>query len=780
MPLSDSARIAAQTPRIIALWRALNPLRSCVSFMNTGAHPDDEISGMLAALSWRDGIDLSYACSTRGEGGQNDIGTEAGAELGALRTAEMEAAAQVLPLRLYWLSDSADDPVHDFGLSKSGVETLAKWGRARTLARFVHILRTERPDIICPTFLDVPGQHGHHRAMTEAAHLVIDLAADPEFSGCDLPVWQVKKLYLPAWSGAGQAYDDALPPQPATLVIPGQGCDPVTGWTWEQIGQRSRVFHATQAMGRWVPADTFRDWPLHLADTRVAGPDVGLTAGLPASLAELAGYAGAPGLDVTLARAQQAMDEARAAFPDGAAILPHAVRALTLIRMARETCPPSAEAEVLHRLSRKEIQLSHLIRIAAGVTVIGRTADDWLRPDETTAVTLETHVGRADSVTVDLLLPHGWRADESGLTPGTDAAPFDAYRDTFLPDTPPAPALAVTLRILGVDSTTRIALETPPVLQPARSATMTPAAEVFNIAAPRPLSVTLGDIHPPQAIAALILPEDWQTIRTESGFALTPPADVAPGLHQIDLTLDEQPALAARRILHHHIAPTLHLAPARLALRVVDVAVPKARIAVFSGGNDRVAHWLTAIGCDVQQPDTTLSDEELRGFDTVVIGIFALKFRNGLAALMPRLRDWVERGGNLLTLYHRPWDNWSAAGLDIEIGQPSLRWRVTDENSAVTQLSDHPLLTTPNAIGPLDWQRWHKERGLYFAKGWGDAYRPLLEMGDPDEAPHRGALLTADIGKGRHTHTSLILHHQLEHLTPGAFRLMANLVTPRG
>ena len=56
---------------------------------------------------------------------------------------------------------------------------------------------------------------------------------------------------------------------------------------------------------------------------------------------------------------------------------------------------------------------------------------------------------------------------------------------------------------------------------------------------------------------------------------------------------------------------------------------------------------------------------------------------------------------------------------------------------------------------------------------------PLLEMSDPDEEPHRGALLVADIGMGQHTHTSLILHHQLDNLVPGAFRLMANLVAGR-
>jgi hypothetical protein len=180
--------------------------------------------------------------------------------------------------------------------------------------------------------------------------------------------------------------------------------------------------------------------------------------------------------------------------------------------------------------------------------------------------------------------------------------------------------------------------------------------------------------------------------------------------------------------------------------------------------------------------DDLQSDAQLAKFDSIVIGIFAMKFRDGLAEQMPRLHRWVAEGGTLLTLYHRPWDNWdkdATAPEMLEIGQPSLRWRVTDENAKVTHLQDHPVLSHPNQITVADWDGWHKERGLYFAKSWGAAYTPLLEMSDPDEAPHRGALLTADIGTGRHTHCALILHHQMESLVPGAFRLMANLLAKR-
>jgi len=173
---------------------------------------------------------------------------------------------------------------------------------------------------------------------------------------------------------------------------------------------------------------------------------------------------------------------------------------------------------------------------------------------------------------------------------------------------------------------------------------------------------------------------------------------------------------------------------------------------------------------------------DLSGFTTIVVGIFTFGLRPDLAATTERLHEWVEAGGHLVTLYHRPSDGWSPVKTPprrIVIGSPSLRWRVTDPASPVEILApDHPLLTGPNRITAEDFAGWDKERGLYFASSWDDAYEPLLAMHDAGEAPLKGALISARIGKGRHTHTSLVLHHQLGKLVPGAFRLMANLVQP--
>ena len=771
-------------PRIMALWWALRPLKSVIRFMQTGAHPDDEISGMLAALAFRDGINLSYACSTRGEGGQNDIGTEAGPALGALRTREMERACNVLRMRMYWHGNAPDDPITDFGFSKSGVETLEKWGAAHTLSRFVDIVRADRPDIICPTFLDVPGQHGHHRAMTASAHAVMTAAADPAFPS-DHPPWQVKKLYLPAWSGAGQSYDDDEPPPEPTMVIDGSGFDPISGWTWEQIGQQSRTFHRTQGMGRWLGPGERRDWPLHLVESHVPGPDTALTAGLAATLGDLADLPMAAGIAPDLRAAQAAIDDALAAFPHFTKVANAAFAANDALGRARAQCPAAAAGELDHRLAAKMDQLSHIVRTALGVSADIRAENLFPRPGEDVALTCDIGQGDADHVTVDLDLPDGWGKANGKLTIGAHAAPADPYRAAYDPAVPDAPAAKLAISSGPNTVIARVAMEDQPMVLPPRTARISPDAAVINTT--RNMRTICGQIdqtHPANAAISVTAPADWRADVDNTALTVTVPHQPKAGQYTLECRLDGELARTVAQIQHPHTAATMITRPATVRVLVVDAAVPDVRVGYIGAGNDRVNHWLAALGADVTDlSDAELSDEAHLGrFDTIVIGIFAMRFRAALAPVIPALHRWTKAGGTLVTLYHRPWDNWHPDRTPprrLEIGQPSLRWRVTDENAVVRHLAPHPLLSSPNLIGPADWNNWVKERGLYFAKSWDPAYVPLIEIADPDEAPHQGALLAADIGKGRHVHTSLILHHQMENLVPGAFRLMANLIARR-
>lgn len=775
MPRSDAARIHAQrtAPEALLLWRALQPLPGLVRFMNTGAHPDDETSGMLAALTYRDGMSISYACSTRGEGGQNDIGREAGTILGSLRTAEMARACDVLGLTMHWLSESPEDAITDFGFSKSGVETLGKWGHTRTLRRLAEIIRADRPDIICPTFLDIPGQHGHHRAMTQAAHEVMAAAADPDFDAGGAP-WQVAKLYLPGWSGAGTAYDDDLPPPPETVRIAGHGREALSGWTWAEIGQHSRVFHATQGMGRWVGAAEGPGWPLHLAISMV-GKDTGaITDNLPASFAALA-----PALPAC-ADLDAALADTVTAFPDRAAVLAGAGRALAALRAAQAACLPDLADALLHRLARKEAEVTRVIRLAAGIRAEARFAHDAAHPGGTIGASLTLHAPDGPvAAQIGWALPPGWHATEDALHLPADAAHSDSYPVLHQPDGPAGPAnIVLTMTLAGQKITAHLPPEQPLLVLPARRAEIAPDAVFVNARAPRAVALRLS------AGAEVALPEGWALVADEGGAALVPPDAPVPGLNCLPVTVAGTPAQVTTRIDHPHTGRLLHGAPAVLRLRVADVALAPARVGYIGGGNDRADHWLRAMGADVTVLDEpALTTSTLTGIDTLVIGIFAMKTRLKLPMFMQNVKSWVTSGGTLLTLYHRPWDNWNPETIPparLEVGQPSLRWRVTDERAKVTHLApDHPVLTGPNPIGPDDWAGWVKERGLYFAKSWDAAYTPLLEMADPDEAPHRGALLSAEIGAGRHTHCALIVHLQMEALVPGGFRLMANMIAPR-
>ena len=774
-------------PRTMELWWAMRPLRSVIRFMNSGAHPDDETTSMLATLAIRDGFNLSFACSTRGEGGQNDIGTEKGSDLGALRTAEMEQACDVLGMKLYWLSETARDSITDFGFSKSGKETLGKWGAPRTLARFVEIVRTERPDILCPTFLDVPGQHGHHRAMTQTAHLVMAAAADKRFPS-NLEPWQVSKLYLPAWSGAGRSYDDLEDPPDTTLAIDGSGRDPASGWNWHRIAQQSRCFHRSQGMGRWMATHDDTDWPLHLAECHVPGPDTSLASGIPASLADLTMIDGSGPIVDSLLAAQNHINMSISAWPDYDRVARFAARAHDRIRAALSDCPPDLRRQVIHRLRAKEMQLGHVRRLALGIDAVEQFGNIWLNTGGSTAVDINLVMGEADHASAMIEPAEGCSCRSGQLEVGEDAPPQDSYRDQYDPARPPRPRMRVTFDSHGTGGTCILPLHAPPVILPRYSVDRMTETAILNTTSGDGnyrLNLDYARQQPEIAKPGIRVPEGWIATRAPGGFAITPPVGVAEGLYPVSLMMDGRVVSLVRRISYPHIKPVINCRPAIMQVRVLSAKIPDVRIGYAGSGHDRVGHMLTSLGADV----TELSDAnlgtmaDLKMFDTIVLGIFSIRMRPAVAAAMPLLHDWLRAGGTLVTLYHRPWDNWDpdvTPPARLEIGQPSLRWRVTDEAAQVQHLEpDHPILNHPNLIRSSDWTGWKKERGLYFASSWDSSYLPLLAMADPGEDNLTGSLLVADIGHGRHVHTSLSLHHQLEMLVPGACRLMANMIASR-
>ncbi|HZG14709.1 MAG TPA: PIG-L family deacetylase, partial [Candidatus Bathyarchaeia archaeon] len=227
---------------VVDLWKAIKPLTTIASAMNTGAHPDDEHSAMLAYLALGKGVDTSSIIANRGEGGQNEIGSELGNALGIIRTRELQEASKVTNVTLGILSEEINDPVYDFGFSKSPDETLSKWGQQVVYERLIRKIRELRPDVVIPAFLNEPSTHGHHRAINVITVKAFTDAANPavfpEHQKRGLQPWQVKKLYVPANK---DNYD---------VAIPVGEYDELYGASYLQLGEESRFMHKSQGMGR--------------------------------------------------------------------------------------------------------------------------------------------------------------------------------------------------------------------------------------------------------------------------------------------------------------------------------------------------------------------------------------------------------------------------------------------------------------------------------------------------------------------------------------------------
>ena len=104
--------------------------------------------------------------------------------------------------------------------------------------------------------------------------------------------------------------------------------------------------------------------------------------------------------------------------------------------------------------------------------------------------------------------------------------------------------------------------------------------------------------------------------------------------------------------------------------------------------------------------------------------------------------------------------------------------RTADENAEVKiVVPDSPIFNFPNKIGPSDFTGWVQERNLYNFSTMDPKYTGLLESHDGTEAENKGGLVIADVGKGKYIYCSYSLFRQLPAGVPGAYRLLANMLS---
>jgi len=169
----------AQKPRkptSAELYHDLQKLNFLGTALYIAAHPDDENTNLISYLSNEEKARTIYLSMTRGDGGQNLIGSELQELLGVLRTQELLAARRV---------DGGEQRftrANDFGYSKHPDETLELWDREKILSDVVWAIRTLKPDIVINRFDHrTPGStHGHHTSSALVSLEAFDMASDPK------------------------------------------------------------------------------------------------------------------------------------------------------------------------------------------------------------------------------------------------------------------------------------------------------------------------------------------------------------------------------------------------------------------------------------------------------------------------------------------------------------------------------------------------------------------------------------------------------------------------
>lgn len=813
-PFSGSAA-NVQKPDV-DLWNAVKPLETTVTFLNTGAHPDDERSDFLAYLSRGLGVKTSSLIANRGEGGQNEIGDELGNGLGIIRSREMIEAAKITGVKAYHLSETTSDAIYDFGFSKSPEDTLAQWGENLTYERLIRFIRTYQPDIVMPSFRNVPSQHGHHRAMEILSERAFEDAANPaifpEQLKQGLSVWQVKKLYLPAESK-----------ETATTSIEIGMYDPIYKMTYPQLGEQSRYMHKSQGMGSDIPAEP-RQVNLELFKTAV-GNKPKLFDGIPYNFTEWAKKLPKTenDLSVHFTKLQSQLDSIVSSYPSREKVFEQSQNTLKEVRnLQKKTKQAKLAADIkndlLHKLSLKEEQLQTASFIASQLDVDASSKFNILTKGQTTAVTVTLkNNGKHElhNVSADLVVPDGWNITSknkaANLAPGEskqfsyqvavpkNAEYYHAYRT-------PAIQATITYESTGSKIKQIKDLNGTIAVLPDVGLTLSPEDIVVNTADVQeaiPVTVKVqnyrGDATATQASVSLKIPEGWkvapnkaevtftsQLEEKEVNFTLTPPRDIKAG----DFKVTAEAAIngktfnsTVQTIKYDHIGTFYYEYPAQVNGVAFELLKnDKLKIGYIESGFDKVADYLNNAGLNITKlTESDLKTADLSKYDTIVVGIRAYLSREDLIEGNQRLKDYVYNGGHLVVQYHKPSDGWNAettAPYPLKIGDVSIKWRVTDENAKVTVLQpDSPLFNYPNKITDSDWDHWIQERGLYYPMAWDNHYETFVRMADPGENPFDGGILMAKYGQGTYLYTNLVFYRQIQGQVPGGYRIFTNLIS---
>lgn len=789
-----------------SIYRQLEKLNFLGSMLYVAAHPDDENTALISHFSNHLHAHSAYLSLTRGDGGQNLIGTELRELLGVIRTNELIQARKIDGGQQYFSS------AIDFGYSKHPKETLSIWDKEQILGEVIYRIRAFQPDIIIHRFDHrTPGRtHGHHTSSALLSYEAYDLANQSDSYPKQLQEvnpWQVKRQFFnTSWWFYGSRERFEQEDKTNLLALEIGNYDPLRGISNSEIAAASRSSHKSQGFGSSPSLGSRTEYIELIHGKRPNSNDPFEGINTTWSRVE-----GGEKIGKLVAQALNDFD-----FKQPSATLPN----LMEIHQAIITLPASVWKE------RKLIEVKKLIKACAGLKlqlnadrgygISGESLKIKLAAVHQSDATIEVRKINTNEIDIPLkpntvfnrsiefllnekLSTPYWLLKKGKL--GT----FKVQDNTLIgqAETPPL-QLPVEVRI---NDHSICFLETINyrINDPVRGEVITPFYTLPQLGINFDKAVHLYADDVPQQIRLevtnygasfsgeieLCFPEGWNIDRAiqkvnlaQRGstqfleFMVEPSKNAKSGLMSplVHRNGEKENVFAVQKINYDHIPKQYVAQPSEAKLVRLNLNLPQKKIGYIMGAGDLVKENLEAIGLEVTNIDIErITQEELNEFDTVLVGIRAFNVLESLKYKNQLLFDFAAQGGTLIVQYNtsRRLQTKEILPYPIQLS----RDRVTDESSGVRILEpNHPAIQHPHRITAKDFDGWVQERGLYFANNWDPKYTPLLGMNDEGEAEKFGSLLVAKHGEGTVVYTGLSFFRELPAGVPGAYRLLLNLI----
>lgn len=784
----------------------LKKLNVLGTVLYVAAHPDDENTSMIAYFANEELYRTGYLAATRGDGGQNLIGSEIREGLGIIRTQELLAARRTDGGQQFF------SRANDFGYSKNSNETLNIWEKEKVLSDFVRVFRKFKPDVIVTRFTPTRGGHGHHLTSAILAQEAFKMSGDPEaYPEHGLEPWQPSKIFWNTsfWFYRGQEFDTT-----EMVSVDVGKYNPNLGQSYTEISALSRSMHKSQGFGSTGRRGISKDWLVQWEGEKSKEVFGGIDAT----------WARVDGAEQVAEYLQMAEDNYNPQDPT------ETLMALAKGKRALSRLPDQFWKEIkLKEIDQTiaaisgmyfevvaddyayvpgdsiQLRLEGISRIGSQFTIKEVRFSPWDKPQDFNAALKANRRFNHDlmmKIPEDMPLsqPYWLReASSLGMYTVSDASMIG------LPENPSAMNATFLVQLEDqflefkvpivykrndpVDGETyRPIAITPPVMVNVESEVL-----VFGDNQSRPIAVTItsGRANTTGRLQ-LDLPKGWSsqpefqdfdlTIKGEEQvftFSITPPKKANINYVSASATLADGSKWnkGINVIAYDHIPTQTTFPESRVKLVKLDLKKAGDKLGYIAGAGDVVADNLRQIGYEVDDlAKEDITAENLGQYDAVILGVRAFNTVDWLSYKNTELFKYVENGGTMLVQYNtnRRLVTEQVAPYDLTLS----RDRVTVEEAEVRMLApDHPVLNKPNKITSKDFDGWVQERGLYFPNEWSEEFTPILSSNDEGETPKDGGLLVAKYGKGHYVYSGYSWFRELPAGVSGAYRLFVNLIS---